>query len=170
AVTTTISWWKNDVQLIPGEKYELHEFSDGALILTIYSPTPSDNGVYTCKAESANGVSSTSCEVTVPREDLTETSKEDYVATTEITKHEEEYKLLVKVAENVASALVANVFVDAVREAVKRIMEEESEEEEIEVTNAPRFETCIERYVVTENDTVTISTVVTGEPTPFIDM
>ncbi|KAK6015340.1 immunoglobulin I-set domain protein, partial [Ostertagia ostertagi] len=44
AVTTTISWWKNDVQLIPGEKYELHEFSDGALILTIYSPTPSDNG------------------------------------------------------------------------------------------------------------------------------
>ncbi|KAK6056406.1 immunoglobulin I-set domain protein, partial [Cooperia oncophora] len=86
-------------------------------------------------------------------------------------RHElaEEYKLLVKVAENVASALVANVFVDAVREAVKRIMEEESEEEEIEVTNAPRFETCIERYVVKENDTVTISTVVSGDPTPFIE-
>uniref|UniRef100_A0A0N4W175 TITIN protein n=1 Tax=Haemonchus placei TaxID=6290 RepID=A0A0N4W175_HAEPC len=191
----TITWWKNDVQLIPGEKYELHEFSDGALILTIHSPTPSDNGIYTCKAESENGLSSTSCEVIVPTRtittekvsetqtetetitetvdhssfEITETSKEDFIATTEITKHEEEYKLLVKVAENVASALVANVFVDAVREAVKKIMEEESEEEEIEVTNAPRFETCIERYVVKENDTVTISTVVTGEPTPFIE-
>ncbi|XGW01072.1 hypothetical protein V3C99_013768, partial [Haemonchus contortus] len=194
-IRAKITWWKNDVQLIPGEKYELHEFSDGALILTIHSPTPSDNGIYTCKAESENGLSSTSCEVIVPTRtittekvsetqtetetitetvdhssfEITETSKEDYIATTEITKHEEEYKLLVKVAENVASALVANVFVDAVREAVKKIMEEESEEEEIEVTNAPRFETCIERYVVKENDTVTISTVVTGEPTPFIE-
>lgn len=127
-------------------------------------------GTYTCKAESEHGVSSSSCEVVIPtkttvKETVTEsstteetstvvepstlqvieTSKEDYVATTEITKHEgnlgtailwnhlilrysEEYKLLVKVADSVASTLVANVFVDAVREAVKRIMEEESEE------------------------------------------
>ncbi|KIH52315.1 immunoglobulin I-set domain protein, partial [Ancylostoma duodenale] len=151
-------------------------------------------GTYTCKAESEHGVSSSSCEVTVPTRttvtetvtetstteetstvaesstlQVIETSKEDYVATTEITKHEEEYKLLVKVADSVASTLVANVFVDAVREAVKRIMEEESEEEEIVVVDAPRFETSIERYVVQENETVTISTVVTGTPTPFIE-
>ncbi|KAL6741661.1 hypothetical protein Aduo_014893 [Ancylostoma duodenale] len=191
---TTISWWKDGVELFPSKKYEFHRFSDGALILTVYEPQPSDNGTYTCKAESEHGVSSSSCEVTVPTRttvtetvtetstteetstvaesstlQVIETSKEDYVATTEITKHEEEYKLLVKVADSVASTLVANVFVDAVREAVKRIMEEESEEEEIVVVDAPRFETSIERYVVQENETVTISTVVTGTPTPFIE-
>ncbi|EYB85418.1 hypothetical protein Y032_0298g1745 [Ancylostoma ceylanicum] len=194
SVPTTISWWKDGVELLPSKKYEFHRFSDGALILTVYEPQPSDNGIYTCKAESEHGVSSSSCEVTVPTRttvtetvtetstteetstvaesstlQVIETSKEDYVATTEITKHEEEYKLLVKVADSVASTLVANVFVDAVREAVKRIMEEESEEEEIVVVDAPRFETSIERYVVQENETVTISTVVTGTPTPFIE-
>ncbi|VDP54716.1 unnamed protein product [Heligmosomoides polygyrus] len=173
-----VSWMKNGVEIVPSEKYELHEFSDGALILTVYSPCTADDGVYTCKAESAYGMGSSSCAVMVPAKETTtenvaesgsettdtvepstlhviEPSKENYVATTEITKHEEEYKLLVKVADSVASALVANIFVDA--------------EEEIEVTNAPRFETSTERYVVTENDTVTISTTVSGYPTPFIE-
>ncbi|VDL78997.1 unnamed protein product [Nippostrongylus brasiliensis] len=224
AAPTTISWLRNGVELLPSEKYEFHEFSDGALILTIYSPCDEDNGIYTCKAESAHGLSSTSCQVVVPTRTTTtdteklcestittisnepastttpsdkmedqsgaevtettittinleqapefvaDTDKEDTVAVTEITKHEEQYKLLVKVADSVASALVANVFVDAVREAVKRIMEEESEEEEeVEPANAPRFETSIERYVVRENDTVTISTKVSGDPLPFIE-
>ncbi|ETN77063.1 immunoglobulin I-set domain protein [Necator americanus] len=195
STTTTISWWKDNVELIPGKKYEFHRFSDGALILTIYEPQLSDNGIYTCRAESEHGLSHSTCEVVVPSRStiaekpetisepppeafdivekstvqVKETIKEDFVATTEITKHEEEYKILVKVADSVASTLVANIFVDAVREAVKRIMEEESEEEEIVVVDAPVFETSIERYVVKENETVTISTVVSGTPTPFIE-
>ncbi|KJH41887.1 hypothetical protein DICVIV_12139, partial [Dictyocaulus viviparus] len=145
-----ISWWKDGIKLVSNEKYEIHELSDGSQILTIHSANVSDNGLYTCKAESVNGLcSSSSCEVIVPTrtiitEKWTESSmhtttvveeptavieenKEDYVTTTEITRPEEEYKLLVKVAENVASALIANVFVDAVYEAARRIVEEEEE-------------------------------------------
>ncbi|KAJ1351970.1 hypothetical protein KIN20_008153 [Parelaphostrongylus tenuis] len=187
-----VSWWKDEVELISSEKYEFHEFSDGALILTIHTPATSDNGVYTCKATSQHGASTSSCEVFIPtrrtvtekvtesseqtttiveqRQQVFEENKEDYVATTEITKREEEYKLLVKVADSVASALVANVFVSAVREAVKRIIEEESEEEEeIDTATIPRFDSSIERCVVKENETLTITTVVSGVPTPFIE-
>ncbi|VDM71132.1 unnamed protein product [Strongylus vulgaris] len=111
-IQTTVTWWKDDVEIKPSNKYEFHRFSDGALILTVHEPSPADNGIYTCKADSEYGVSSSSCEVTIPpRTTVTtetiiessteatsivespspvqaETTKEDFVATTEITKHE----------------------------------------------------------------------------------
>ncbi|KJH40943.1 immunoglobulin I-set domain protein, partial [Dictyocaulus viviparus] len=42
-------------------------------------------------------------------------------------------------------------------------------EEEIETIKIPQFESSIERCVVEENGTVTITTVVSGVPTPFIE-
>uniref|UniRef100_A0A914ZVR6 Titin n=1 Tax=Parascaris univalens TaxID=6257 RepID=A0A914ZVR6_PARUN len=107
-------------------------------------------------------------------------SEENYSRTAELRKSEEAYKLLVKVAETVASRLVAKVVIDeAIREAVYRIREETrtSDEEEIfyetidieEQLSAPRFETNIECYNVRAGDTVRLATDVRGHPTPTVE-
>ncbi|VDK48693.1 unnamed protein product, partial [Anisakis simplex] len=105
-------------------------------------------------------------------------SEENYSRTAELKKNEEEYKLLVKVAETVAKRLVANIVIEeAVREAAYRIREQihTSDEEEIfiertteERTYAPRFETNIECQTVRVGDTVRFATDVRGHPTPRI--
>ena len=89
-----------------------------------------------------------------------------------------------KVADSVASTLVANIFVDAVREAARRIVAEESSEvhfsfvfpmfpqdEDLEVieSGAPRFNTTVEEYVATEGGPIKISISVSGYPTPFVE-
>ncbi|VDM40900.1 unnamed protein product, partial [Toxocara canis] len=106
-------------------------------------------------------------------------SEENYSRTAELRKNEEEYKLLVKVAETVARRLVAKVVIDeAVREAVSRLREDvrTSDEEEIfyetiseERFFAPRFETNIECYNVRVGDTVQLATDVRGHPTPTVE-
>uniref|UniRef100_A0A1I7WAP6 Ig-like domain-containing protein n=1 Tax=Heterorhabditis bacteriophora TaxID=37862 RepID=A0A1I7WAP6_HETBA len=203
-----VTWWMNNTELHQNEKYDIYQFSDGTQILTIHGATNNDNGVYTCKAESGYGLSTSSCEVDVPekkqydeliKENITmctrtiqgdsdwtsisiiepkldatvliEPNKEDVSGTTEIKKHEEEFKLLVKVADSVASTLVANVFINAVKEAVKKIVEESEEESEtvVDMECPPRFDTSIEEYVATQNDSIKISTTVSGYPTPFIE-
>lgn len=147
----TVSWQKDGMDIYENEKYEVMQFADGAQILTIRAPTNLDSGVYTCTAESEHGVSNSSCQVELtisaesspesfekveitPPEEVKETGidddievilKEEVSGTAQIEKREEEFKLLVKVADQVASTLVANVFLEAVHEAVKKIVETE---------------------------------------------
>lgn len=99
----------------------------------------------------------------------------------------EEYKLLVKVAEIVASSLVANLVIEGSREAAKHLVEHpaSSEDEEEFVSTLeqvgrghenghqpegapPRFETNVEAYTVDEGDSVQIGSDVRGHPTPFV--
>uniref|UniRef100_A0A915PVQ5 Ig-like domain-containing protein n=1 Tax=Setaria digitata TaxID=48799 RepID=A0A915PVQ5_9BILA len=104
-------------------------------------------------------------------------SQEVYSHTAEIRKAEEEYKLLVKVAEIVASKLVAKVIIDeAIHIALKRMNVEiaSSEEEEFELTHEhqplpPRFETNIECYTVDIGDTVVLRTDIAGYPQPTVE-
>lgn len=58
-------------------------------------------------------------------DDIEVVLKEEVTGTAQIEKQEEEFKLLVKVADQVASTLVAKVFLEAVHEAVKKIVESE---------------------------------------------
>uniref|UniRef100_A0A183HGG6 Ig-like domain-containing protein n=1 Tax=Onchocerca flexuosa TaxID=387005 RepID=A0A183HGG6_9BILA len=104
-------------------------------------------------------------------------SQEVYSHTAEIRKSEEEYKLLVKVAEIVASKLVAKVVIDeAIKIALRRMNKEvqSSEEEEFESvceqqSFPPRFETNIECNVVDVGDTVVLRTDIAGYPQPCVE-
>ncbi|NP_001346724.1 Ig-like domain-containing protein [Caenorhabditis elegans] len=193
----TVSWQKDGMDIYENEKYEVMQFADGAQILTIRAPTNLDSGVYTCTAESEHGVSNSSCQVELtisaesspesfekveitPPEEVKETGidddievilKEEVSGTAQIEKREEEFKLLVKVADQVASTLVANVFLEAVHEAVKKIVETEDEEEDnqIEATQEPRFETSTDEYHVKENGTIKMAATISGHPTPFLE-
>ncbi|CAG9532189.1 unnamed protein product, partial [Cercopithifilaria johnstoni] len=104
-------------------------------------------------------------------------SQEIYSHTAELRKTEAEYKLLVKVAEIVASKLVAKVVIDeAIRVALRRINAEvqSSEEEEFEPIceqrpHPPRFETNIESYTVDVGDAVVLPTDISGYPQPHVE-
>ncbi|EJD75389.1 immunoglobulin I-set domain-containing protein, variant, partial [Loa loa] len=104
-------------------------------------------------------------------------SQEMYSHTAELRKTEAEYKLLVKVAEIVASKLVAKVIIDeAIDTALKRmdVKGQSSEEEEFESINErhpcpPRFETNVECYTVDVGDTVMLHTDISGYPQPRIE-
>uniref|UniRef100_A0A0R3RRM4 Ig-like domain-containing protein n=1 Tax=Elaeophora elaphi TaxID=1147741 RepID=A0A0R3RRM4_9BILA len=103
-------------------------------------------------------------------------SQEMYSHTAELRKTEEEYKLLVKVAETVASKLVAKVVIDeAIQVALRRMnVEIQSSEEEFESICErqpcpPRFETKIERYSVDVGDAVVLHTDISGYPQPRIE-
>ncbi|PIC27588.1 hypothetical protein B9Z55_019795 [Caenorhabditis nigoni] len=193
----TVSWQKDGSEIYENEKYEVMQFADGGQILTIREPTNKDSGVYTCTAESEHGVSNSSCQVELkiseesspesfekvevsPVEEVKETGidddievilKEEVSGTAQIEKREEEFKLLVKVADQVASTLVAKVFLEAVHEAVKKIVETEDEEEDnhVESTQEPRFETSTDEYHVKENGTIKMSATISGHPTPFLE-
>ncbi|CAI4231525.1 unnamed protein product [Auanema sp. JU1783] len=112
-------------------------------------------------------------ELTIPQEVPSLKADDRIDRITEITKNEEEFKLLVKVADTVASTLVANIIVSAVREAARIIADESSEDEEdklaAEQNSAPRFDTLVEEYVATEGGAIRISTTVGGYPTPFVE-
>ncbi|VDK72604.1 unnamed protein product [Litomosoides sigmodontis] len=103
-------------------------------------------------------------------------SQEVYSHTAELRKTEVEYKLLVKVAEIVASNLVARVVLDeAIHTAVRRMNVEvqSSEEEEFESVCEqypcpPRFETNIECYTVDIGDAVVLHTDISGYPQPHV--
>ncbi|KAL3986031.1 Immunoglobulin I-set domain family protein [Acanthocheilonema viteae] len=104
-------------------------------------------------------------------------SQEMYSHTAELRKAEAEYKLLVKVAEIVASKLVAKVVIDeAIYVALKRMNAEmqSSEEEEFESIcerrpYPPRFETNIECYTVDVGDAVVLHTDISGYPQPRVE-
>nr|CDQ05432.1 Bm6219, isoform k [Brugia malayi] len=105
-------------------------------------------------------------------------SQEVYSHTAELRKTEAEYKLLVKVAEIVASKLVAKVIIDeAINVALRRmnvVAIESSEEEEFESISEqqpcpPRFETNIECYTVDIGDAVVLHTDISGYPQPNVE-
>ncbi|MCP9264542.1 Titin [Dirofilaria immitis] len=100
-------------------------------------------------------------------------SQEMYSHTAELRKTEEQYKLLVKVAEIVASKLIAKVIIDeAIHIALRRMNVEvqSSEEEEFEQHPCPpRFETNIECYIVDVGDAVMLRTDISGYPQPCVE-
>uniref|UniRef100_A0A0N5C346 Ig-like domain-containing protein n=1 Tax=Strongyloides papillosus TaxID=174720 RepID=A0A0N5C346_STREA len=108
---------------------------------------------------------------------------------TEIKKQPESYKLLVKVAESIATTLVAKIFVEAMKESSKILAEEKRKslqkeernlDDKIPKTNmdvvsnnkkhpkAPYFEVTSEQYTVSDGQNITIHTVIHGSPTPNV--
>jgi hypothetical protein len=81
---------------------------------------------------------------------------------------------LVKVAESLAEALVANIIVEAVKESARRLLmvhtsdEEERDEYQVNIqeteTLAPRFEVAHEVYNVKIGENVTIHATINGAP------
>ncbi|CAD6186690.1 unnamed protein product [Caenorhabditis auriculariae] len=182
-VPATIFWYRDGEELTESSKYEIFQFSDGAQILTVHDANVNDAGVYTCTAESEHGVSSSSCAVDISPVDVRETDidddievveievpKQEVTGTTLIEREEEEFKLLIKVADNVASTLVANVFMDAVREAVRKLVEnEEDEQAAVDTSNPPHFLTSMDEFSVYENESIKMTTTVAGHPIPFVE-
>ncbi|CAJ0570814.1 unnamed protein product, partial [Mesorhabditis spiculigera] len=164
--------------------------------------------VYTCKAESEHGLTSTSAELRLPLEkpEKIEKQEEHTVApapgeqelefasktyedsavfqkkraskdeeaqesekadVTELKKKEEEYKLLVKVADSVAHSIVANIFMDAMNEAVKIIVRDSSQQTD-SIAGPPRFDSIRDEFVAREGEELKIETRVYGTPTPFV--
>uniref|UniRef100_A0A0N5AEP3 Ig-like domain-containing protein n=1 Tax=Syphacia muris TaxID=451379 RepID=A0A0N5AEP3_9BILA len=103
-------------------------------------------------------------------------STESYSKVAELNKAEEQYKLLVKVADIVARKLVANIVIEeAVREAVRRIDEEFlSEETEtilyhqpiLERHLPPKFKNDFQFCTMDAKNTVELVAEVTGVPRP----
>ncbi|GMR58652.1 hypothetical protein PMAYCL1PPCAC_28847, partial [Pristionchus mayeri] len=197
---TAITWYRGSHPISASEKYEMHSLSDGTQSISIHGVTREDEGVYTCKAESEFGVCETSGELLHPEDaeekeqplqpelsvaseisaDVTFAAPSEYMdESAEIKKKEEEFKLLVKVADCVADELVAVVFIDAVAEAARFIADEQDEDsssetyqtcaESLTSTGPPRFDSKIEEYTARVGDTLRIETKVRGVPTPFIE-
>ncbi|GMS79698.1 hypothetical protein PENTCL1PPCAC_1873, partial [Pristionchus entomophagus] len=200
AAPTAITWYRGPQPINASEKYEMHSLSDGTQSLSIHGVTREDEGVYTCKAESEFGVGETSGELLHPEQpeqqaqqlqpDVSVASEisadvtfaapsENMDESAEIRKKEEEFKLLVKVADCVADELVAVVFLDAVTEAARFIADEQDEDsssetyqtcaESLQSTGPPRFDSKIEEYTARVGETLRIETKIRGVPTPFIE-
>uniref|UniRef100_A0A0N4ZWN6 Ig-like domain-containing protein n=1 Tax=Parastrongyloides trichosuri TaxID=131310 RepID=A0A0N4ZWN6_PARTI len=99
----------------------------------------------------------------VPNSIIEESKSRDDI--TEIKKKPESYKLLVKVAESIATTLVAKIFVDALKESSIILAQENLIKSE---PNAPFFEIKSEKYTVAEGQNVAIHTVIHGSPMPKV--
>ncbi|GMT09140.1 hypothetical protein PFISCL1PPCAC_437, partial [Pristionchus fissidentatus] len=205
---TAITWYRGPQPIAASDKYELHSLSDGTQSLTIHFVRPEDSGFYTCKAETEFGVCETSGELVQPVAEVVEVAAAaevvqpvqhpteslaseisadvEFAAPSEnmqedsvMTKKEEEFKLLVKVADTVADELVAVVFMDAITEAAKFVAADEEEDsssetyqtcaESLQSAGPPRFDSKIEEYTAKVGETLRIETKIRGVPTPFIE-
>uniref|UniRef100_A0A1I7RN68 Immunoglobulin I-set domain protein n=1 Tax=Bursaphelenchus xylophilus TaxID=6326 RepID=A0A1I7RN68_BURXY len=105
-------------------------------------------------------------------QELGEYHHEPYNGTTQISKEEEKFNLLVKVAESLAESLVANIILQAVRETSLRLAlnsrSNKLDDGYFHVTSvdalAPRFQMSREYISVKEGGTLTIHQTLTGAP------
>lgn len=58
-------WFKQGVEIIPSEEFQIDEFDDGTSVLTINEVFPDDTGEITFEAHNALGVSTTTTYLSV---------------------------------------------------------------------------------------------------------
>ncbi|MFH4975810.1 hypothetical protein AB6A40_002519 [Gnathostoma spinigerum] len=151
-----VTWYRDSQLLRTDDKYRIDSYSDGTQTLTIRNFGPSDSGVYKCRAVTDVGRCETTLEVRTSTAEMIvdelskaarEYRKKEYQdiykleevkeheecisLPTEVKKTEEEFELLVKVAESVAEKLSANIIVERpLEEALIRVTHERVADEE----------------------------------------